>query len=58
LTIGEQSATPLQSRFGEQKVVPLELGVDESSNQCGLELAMVNFHNSNDEIIPNTNWEF
>ncbi len=42
----------------EQKVVPLELGVDESSNQCGLKLVMVNFHNSNDEIIPNTDLQF
>jgi hypothetical protein len=58
LTIGKQIVVPLQPIFGEQKVVPLELGVDESSNQCGLELVMVNFHNSNDEIIPNTNWQF
>jgi len=39
----------------EQNVVPLEPGVDESSNPCGLELAMVVVYNSNDKILSNTN---
>jgi hypothetical protein len=42
----------------KQNVVPSKLGVDESSNRCGLELTMVIFRNSNDEITPNTYWEF
>jgi hypothetical protein len=44
--------------IGEQNVVPLELGVDESSNPYGLELAMVIIYNSNDEILPSIDWEF
>jgi hypothetical protein len=44
--------------IGEQNVAPSELGVDESSNPCSLKLAMVVVYNSNDEILPNTKWEF
>jgi hypothetical protein len=44
--------------IGDQYVVPLEPRVDESNNPCGLELAMVVVCNLNDEILPNTNWEF
>jgi len=42
----------------EQNVVLLKPGVDESSNPCGLKLAMVLVCNSNDETPPNTNWGF
>ncbi len=42
----------------EQNVVPLELRVDESSNPCGLKLAMVVICNSNNEIPSNIDWEF
>ncbi len=45
-------------RPGEQNVAPSELRIDESSNLCGLELTMVTVCNSNDEITPNTHWEF
>jgi hypothetical protein len=58
LTIGEQNVAPLQPKLEEQNFVPSKLGVDESSNQCGLELAMVIFCNSNDDITPNIDWEF
>ncbi len=44
--------------FGEQNVVPLKPGVDESNNPCGLELAMVVVCNSNNENLSNTDWEF
>jgi hypothetical protein len=44
--------------IGEKNVVPWELRVDESNNPCGSELIMVVVYNSNDEILPNTDWEF
>jgi hypothetical protein len=44
--------------IGEQNVIPSEPRVDESSNPCNLELAMVVVYNSNNETPPNTNWEF
>jgi hypothetical protein len=44
--------------IGKQNVAPSKLGVDESSNWYGLELAMVIFRNSNYKITPNINWEF
>jgi hypothetical protein len=44
--------------IGEQNVVPLQLGVNESNNPYGLELEMVVVYNSNDEISPDINWEF
>jgi hypothetical protein len=43
--------------IGEQNDVPSKPRVDESSNPCDLDLAMV-VCNSNDEIIFDTNWEF
>ncbi len=43
---------------GEQNITPSKLRTDESSNLCGLKLIMVIICNSNDEIAPNTNWEF
>ncbi len=42
----------------EQNVDPSEPKVDESNNPCDLKLAMVVICNSNDEIPPNTNWNF
>jgi hypothetical protein len=42
----------------EQNVAPSEPKVDESNNPCDLKLAMVVVYNSNDEILPNTNWNF
>jgi len=54
----EQNVAPSELRPGEQNVVSLELRIDESRNLCGLELTMVIICNSNDELIPNTNWEF
>jgi hypothetical protein len=48
----------LQSRPKEQNVVPTKLKIDESNNLCGLKLTMVIIWNSNDEISPNTYWEF
>jgi hypothetical protein len=42
----------------EQNVVSSELKIDELNNLCGLELTMVTICNSNDEITPNTDWEF
>ncbi len=42
----------------EQNVVSLKLRIDESSNPCGLKLKMVTIYYSNDEITPNTDWEF
>ncbi len=44
--------------IGEQNVVPSKSRVDESSNRCGLKLAMATFRNSNDDITPNRDWEF
>jgi len=49
LRLGEQNVIPLQLRLGEKNVISLELVIIESSNRCGLELAMVIFHNSNDD---------
>ncbi len=66
LIIGKQNVVTLESGFGEQNVVPSELGlgeqnvapskskIDESSNLCGLELAMMIVYNLNDEVPPNT----
>jgi hypothetical protein len=42
----------------EQNVAPSKSKVDESNNPCGLKLTMVVVCNSNDEIPPNTNWNF
>ncbi len=56
--IWEQHVAPLKLKPREQNVVSLELRIDESSNLCGLELTMVIICNSNDEITPNTYWEF
>jgi hypothetical protein len=49
----KQNVISLEPIIGEQNVVPLELGVDESNNPCGLKLAMVVICNSNDEIPSN-----
>jgi len=54
----KQNVSSLQPTIGEQNVVPIEPGVDESSNPCGLKLAIVVVYNSNDEIPPITNKEF
>jgi hypothetical protein len=54
----KQNVISSEPTIGEQNVVPLELGVDESSNLCGLQLAMVVVCNSNDEIPSNTYWKF
>ncbi len=42
----------------KKNVIPSKLKIDELNNLCGLKLIMVIVCNSNDEIIPNTNWEF
>jgi hypothetical protein len=42
----------------KQNVASSKQTVDESSNPCGLKLVMVVVCNSNDEILPNTDWEF
>ncbi len=54
----KQNVISLESTIGEQNVVPLEPGIDESSNPCGLKLAMVVVCNSNNEIPSNIDWEF
>jgi len=56
--LGEQNVLPLELKHGEQNVTPSKLRVDESSNLCGLKFIMVIVCNSNDEVIPNTNWDF
>ncbi len=58
LEVHKQNVISLELTIKEQNVVPLEPRVDESSNPCGLELAMVVVCNSNDEIPSNTDWEF
>jgi hypothetical protein len=45
-------------KHGKQNVVPSKLKMDESSNLCGLELAMVIVCNSNGDITLNIDWEF
>jgi len=54
----EKNVVPSKQRFGKQNVVSSKSRIDESNNLCGLELAMVIVYNSNDEIPPNTYWEF
>jgi hypothetical protein len=54
----KQNVASLELTIGEQNVVPLKPGVDESSSPCGLKLVMVVVCNSSDETPPNTNWEF
>ncbi len=49
---------PSELRPKEQNVVLSKLRIDESNNLCGLKLTMVTVCNSNDEITPNTYWEF
>jgi hypothetical protein len=58
LTIGEQNVISSKLTIREQNVIPLDRRVDESSNPCGLKLAMVVVCNSNNEIPSNTYWEF
>jgi len=58
LNAQKQNVSSLQLTIGEQNVVPIEPRVDESSNTCGLKLAIVVVYNSNDEILPITNKEF
>ncbi len=70
LGFGEQNVVPSESKLGEQNVAPLklrheeqnvalsELKIHESNNLCGWKLTTVTICNSNDEIIPNTDWEF
>jgi hypothetical protein len=48
LTIGDQNFDSSELTIREQNVVPLEPKIDESSNQCGLELVMVIICNLND----------
>jgi hypothetical protein len=57
-TLGEQDVPPSTSTLGEQNLTSSNLKIDESSNLCGLELTMVTISHSNDEITPNTDWEF
>jgi hypothetical protein len=45
-------------RPGGQNVVSSKLRIDESNNLCGSKLTMVIIYISNDEITPNTDWEF
>jgi hypothetical protein len=54
----EQNVAPSKLKPREQNVVSSKLRIDESNNFCGLELIMVIIYNSNDEITPNTDWEF
>jgi hypothetical protein len=54
----EQNVARLELRHGKQNVVPSKLKIDESSNLCGLELAMVTICNSNGEITLNIDREF
>jgi hypothetical protein len=54
----KQNVVSSKLTIREQIVVPLQPRVDESNNRYGLELAMVRISNSNNEIIPNTYWEF
>ncbi len=54
----KQNVISSEPIIGEQNVIPLEPGLDESSNPCGLELAMVVVCNSINEIPSNTDWEF
>jgi hypothetical protein len=56
-TLGEQDVPPSKSTLGEQNLTS-NLKIDESNNLCGLELTMVSISHSNDEITPNTDWEF
>jgi len=56
--IGKQNVDPSQLKLREQNVISWELKINESNNLCGLKLTMVTVCNSNDEITPNTNWEF
>ncbi len=59
LAIEEQNVIPLKLAIGEQNVTRIEEPkVDETSNQCNLELDMVIMSNPSDEILPKTNWEF
>ncbi len=53
LEVHKQIVISLELMIGEQNVVLLEPGVDESNNPCGLEFAMVVVCNSNDEIPSN-----
>ncbi len=48
----------LEQTIGKQNVISSKLKIDESNNLCGLELIMVTICNSNDDITPNTYWEF
>ncbi len=57
-TLGEQDVPPSKSTPGEQNLTSSNLKIDESSNLCGLEFTMVTISDSNDEITPNTDWEF
>jgi hypothetical protein len=49
LTIKEQNVVSFESIIGEKNVASSKPRVDESSNQCGLELAMMTICNSNDQ---------
>jgi hypothetical protein len=56
--MGSKMLFPSELRPKEQNVVLSKLRIDESNNLCGLKLTMVTVCNSNDEITPNTYWEF
>jgi hypothetical protein len=56
--IGKQNVTASEVGLGEQNVAPSKSRIDESSNLCGLKLAMVTIYTSNDEILPHIDWEF
>jgi hypothetical protein len=49
----KQNVDSLKPIIGEKNVTPSKPKVDESSNPCGLELAIMVVCDSNDEIPPN-----
>ncbi len=63
MTIKEQNVVELELATEEENVDTSKLrirepGVDETSTQCNLELALVIVSNLSDDICPKTNWEF
>jgi hypothetical protein len=58
LKVQKQNVSSSKPTIGKQNVVPFEPRVNESSNPCGLELAIVVVCNSIDEIPPIRDREF
>jgi hypothetical protein len=54
----EQNVVPSKLWPKEQNFIPLELIIDESSNQFALELAIMIVYNSNGGITHNIDWKF